>query len=245
MADHSMLHELWECLKDAGGLDGFLSDLQEAQIFHVGRANCLPPPRPSIWQSVRPPFHKVVLEFDGAASDPCTHEIIYAEQMKDGGDGFICWVAQKGLDGVWIFSAAILGFRHGEGDYEFRSDCADTARPGLEAAWTLAAHVFDVLRCVNVETRDEPAPTKLNAKRVARGKVPLFSYKTLSLAVPNIRRASANAGGTHASPRVHLRRGHIRQLSDDRAIWVQPCVVGSKHGLVQKDYRLVAKAAAV
>ena len=51
-----------------------------------------------------------------------------------------------------------------------------------------------------------------------------------------------DGGGTHASPRVHLRRGHIRKIADGRTVWVQACVVGSKHGMVLKDYKLRSAA---
>jgi len=43
--------------------------------------------------------------------------------------------------------------------------------------------------------------------------------------------------GTHASPALHLRRGHARQYSPGLYTWVQPCIVGNKKdGLVHKDY---------
>jgi len=106
------------------------------------------------------------------------------------------------------------------------------------ALWS--AHIFQILHCTNIETKDNPPPLALNKKRIARGKVPLYSFKTLHIKVPNERHTSTPQGGTHASPRVHLRRGHIRRLAPGQDIWVQPCVVGSKHGLVEKDYALVA-----
>ena len=44
-------------------------------------------------------------------------------------------------------------------------------------------------------------------------------------------------GGTHASPRWHIRRGHYRQLPD-RMVPVRECEVGDKtRGGVVKDYR--------
>ncbi len=48
-----------------------------------------------------------------------------------------------------------------------------------------------------------------------------------------------NFGGTHASPRLHLRRGHPRQYAPGKYCWVQPCVVGNKAaGMVHKDYAI-------
>jgi hypothetical protein len=44
------------------------------------------------------------------------------------------------------------------------------------------------------------------------------------------------SGGTHASPRVHLRRGHIRRLPG-KNIWVNATIVGNSDlGVVIKDY---------
>jgi len=40
--------------------------------------------------------------------------------------------------------------------------------------------------------------------------------------------------GTHASPRQHLRRGHIRRLRSGKAIWVRECVVNA-----DKDEKVV------
>ncbi|MCY1306435.1 hypothetical protein D9M70_562970 [compost metagenome] len=159
----------------------------------------------------------------------------------------MCLPAQKLRGGNWVTGYPLQGWLGADGSFDFEAwgSCPDHALESLIGHWRMAAHVFDVLRCVNVATVEHPAPERLNAKREARGKVPLFSFKTLTLAAPNARRPGLVLGGTHASPRVHLRRGHIRQLADGRSVWVQPCVVGSKHGVVHKDYRLVAKVAAV
>lgn len=99
--------------------------------------------------------------------------------------------------------------------------------------------IFAVMACSNVRTRDHQPDAALNKKRAKAGKVPLVSYKTLEIAVPNTRyEGGGPGGGTHASPRVHLRRGHIRKIADGKTVWVQACVVGSKHGMVLKDYKL-------
>jgi hypothetical protein len=44
-------------------------------------------------------------------------------------------------------------------------------------------------------------------------------------------------GGTHASPRLHLRRGHIRHCYTGQYVWVRPTTVGNKRlGIIFKDY---------
>jgi hypothetical protein len=85
-------------------------------------------------------------------------------------------------------------------------------------------------------TFEDNEPHKGQAKmRRALGKGPLFSYKMLTIGKP--KRKSRHLGGTHASPRSHLRRGHYRTSSKGARYWVQPCMVkGETDGFVHKDY---------
>jgi hypothetical protein len=81
-----------------------------------------------------------------------------------------------------------------------------------------------------------------NKMRRARGKMPLFSYKTLTIGKP--KRKSRHLGGTHASPRSHLRRGYFRTSQKGVRHWVQPCMVkGETDGFVHKDYIVEGEAA--
>lgn len=97
--------------------------------------------------------------------------------------------------------------------------------------------LVEVLACANVNTETLPAPKFLNAKRMAKGKVPFFEFKVLTLDLEeNSKSSPKDTRSTHASPRVHLRRGHIRRLPD-RSIFVRAAVVGDKNrGVIMKDY---------
>lgn len=78
-----------------------------------------------------------------------------------------------------------------------------------------------------------------NRMRRARGKVPLFTYKVLTIGKK--KRKARHLGGTHASPRSHLRRGYYRTSKNGLRHWVQPCMVkGETDGFVHKDYRVEA-----
>jgi len=94
-----------------------------------------------------------------------------------------------------------------------------------------------VLNCSNITTADIEAPKFLNKKRREKGKQPFFSYKVLQLCEEKSQQASGMGGGTHVSPRTHLRRGHLRRL-ENKTVWVKPAMVnaGAKHGIVVKDY---------
>jgi hypothetical protein len=98
-----------------------------------------------------------------------------------------------------------------------------------------------VLNCANVGTTTIEPHAALRKKRLASGKQPFFSYKVLQLTGEGRADQSSAAGGTHASPRMHLRRGHLRRLPS-KVIWVRPTMVGasSESGFVVKDYALVA-----
>lgn len=78
--------------------------------------------------------------------------------------------------------------------------------------------------------------TFTNRRKAAKGKPPSYSWRTV--VVPSMLRQRAINGGTHASPRLHERRGHWRNLSDGRKVWVRDCLVGNPDlGVVEKDYR--------
>ena len=85
------------------------------------------------------------------------------------------------------------------------------------------------------------APTKLNRKRERKGKPPLYEYKILRLpGGGGPRKAHGPSQGTHhASPRFHLRRGHLRRLRSGKVTWVRPTSVGDRtRGAVEKAYDL-------
>lgn len=99
-----------------------------------------------------------------------------------------------------------------------------------------------VINCANVTTAEISAPVALNKKRQEKGKQPFFSYKVLQLSDERREAGKGGAGGNHASPRMHLRRGHLRRL-ESKVVWVRPAMVnaGSNTGVVLKDYAVQPK----
>lgn len=101
-----------------------------------------------------------------------------------------------------------------------------------------AVQALASLNCANVRTRLIAPSAALARKRQASGKLPLHSYHVLDLSEDE-NRVRIDGGGTHASPRRHLRRGHIRWLSQERSVFVRSCTVGNPvRGQVMKDYKL-------
>lgn len=121
-----------------------------------------------------------------------------------------------------------------------RTDLPDRDRWGMTDIENEASAVLllmAALSCSNIQTKEMPAPDKLNIKRSKSGKQPFFSYRVLML--DEMAEPKGHAlGGSHASPRVHLRRGHIRRLPG-KQVWVNSSVVGCKElGSVGKSYAM-------
>lgn len=96
-----------------------------------------------------------------------------------------------------------------------------------------------VLACSNAAIDTLEAPARLNLKRTKKGRLPLFEYKVLAIGESGPGRDSSG-GGSHASPRTHVRRAHVRRLKDKNVL-VRSTVVNpnARTGIVQKDYRLL------
>jgi hypothetical protein len=117
-----------------------------------------------------------------------------------------------------------------QADYQFSDDYGDLIDLILETC--------SVVNCSNIIALDLPPINALNKKRIKNGKQPFFTYKVLQLKETTKKKISIGEG-SHASPRTHLRRGHIRRL-EDKTVWVKPAVINgeSTHGVVVKDYAI-------
>lgn len=117
----------------------------------------------------------------------------------------------------------------------------NTAHPDVETTETgmhqlaLLLSAFCLMTTAAFDERVVPAPKSLNKAREAKGKPPLFEHRLITLrpwAKPEVA-----GGGTHASPRLHWRRGHSRRLRSGSYVAVAPCLVGlADRGFVSKDY---------
>lgn len=85
-----------------------------------------------------------------------------------------------------------------------------------------------------------PALRRKYAKAGVRG----WTWHQMTIDLERARAKAPPLGGTHASPRWHIRRGHWRQLADGRRIFVRQCQVGDPaQGGVVKDYIVKGQAA--
>lgn len=102
-----------------------------------------------------------------------------------------------------------------------------------------------MLEAKGVEQRLTPAPKKLNKRRTAAGKPPIGEVREIFIRVGGVSyRTSGEAEiGSHRSPRLHWRRGHVRRLPSGELTHVRPCLVGERVGGEEppaKTYRVLA-----
>lgn len=111
------------------------------------------------------------------------------------------------------------------------SDPANTAATDIFDEVLTPLAVTAILGCSNAGLKTVGQPAKLNKKRIANGKTPLPGYTYISITPPVAKTGSDHQGGSHASPRCHLRRGHIRRYPDSgKQIWVQSTLVNAGAG---------------
>jgi len=99
-----------------------------------------------------------------------------------------------------------------------------------------------ILNSAGVEQKRITPDIAINKRRARRGKGPLKQHTVVYVsdhrAVHEVPRNSS-----HASPRWHMRRGHIRHLQAGETTWVRPCVVGSpSEGIVSHSYKVTKVA---
>jgi len=103
-------------------------------------------------------------------------------------------------------------------------------------------HILLSLENVKVEKRGAPKLSVVGSrsqkkKHKARKS---FDYHVLSINGETWDSPYENVGGGHGGVRSHLRRGHIRRLSNGKTTWVRAAFIrGSKEGFVNKDYEVL------
>jgi hypothetical protein len=101
-----------------------------------------------------------------------------------------------------------------------------------------ATQCFHSLRAgAEMEERREPSPTR--RRKFEKKGVGGFTYHVLKIPRVGIVSSHTSYGGTHASPRFHVRRAHIRKLSSGALTFVRQHFVGdADRGKVDKHYQL-------
>ena len=119
-------------------------------------------------------------------------------------------------------------------DAMYSSDREEWAWADMQDEVLAVLELIEALSCSNV-THEAITARKQNKSQVRKGALPFDEYRMLI--VKNSTKEYQDKGGTHASPREHLRRGHIRNLSNGNRIWINSCVVNAGvGGRINKNY---------
>lgn len=116
------------------------------------------------------------------------------------------------------------------------------------AIMVVVLEVLEALACSNVHAeRNRSTPPAVNARRIRDGKTPLYDDWVLTIDAPTALDEATGeplprgAQSGRASPRQHLRRGHIRiYKATGKRVWINAMVVSAgSDGTVTKTYRLL------
>lgn len=228
-----------ECARDAVAFD--VGDIESLADSGVGfNADLFRLPYEVVWIEGFAPTTKTTVGM------LCTSTRVTPDSFKKKNALFAAAYISSGAKRRWHASVfgllvATPGESSLEVDFEGLSGQRDPAERYVHQRSAMVACLTNFLmavNCVNVEQRLHRPSRFKQQRQKAKKQSPLHSYWTLHIK-KSLKNPGCNGVGTHASPRVHLRRGHIRQYSPGKFTWVQPCVVrGQSPGIVEKDYAL-------
>lgn len=188
----------------------------------------------------RPPFQKCMVVWQGETKNHQLYEALMLVVGDDPKDGIVVSI-WKGPVGQRVRKVPTIIYTVNEGKVMYGD--ADEKDPitqeevhatlGFVCAW------YESLSAGCEAYLAEAKPTFTNKRKIAQGKMPTYEWRTVVIEPAKPR--SESKGGTHASPRLHDRRGHLRKLKNGKKVWVKACKVGKASlGTVFHDYEVRA-----
>ena len=190
----------------------------------------------------RPPFEKCMVVFQGKTTSGKLMEMFMTVVGSDPEEGIVLsvWRAPSGQRPVrsplmvYIVDGGLVRYGPVE-EHEHIDEKEAQMILGFVSAW------YESLSRRCEAYVPSVAKTFTNTRKIAQGKVPTYDWTTVEIepAAPK----KDHHGGTHASPRQHDRRGHIRRLRTGKNVWVKACKVGdASKGFVFHDYKIKESA---
>jgi hypothetical protein len=202
---------------------------------------------------VRLPFPKMTI-ISGERSDGPAKYVTRTSEVQDGTVNFVyCYfLTQKengididlilsNFDKTMVLISTARVFHNGtELEFEFEDDTHKSIEENTALKSTIVALYMMTMGKNNfymsVPTHEEAAT---NRKRISKGKKPLIEFKTAVIEGKKTM-MSSTPHGTHASPRLHWRRGHWRTMTKSgKKTWIAPMEVGDEeNGRIIKTYAI-------
>lgn len=113
----------------------------------------------------------------------------------------------------------------------YGKDYDSVVKAGAEKYVGVLFEFLEALSCDNVSISTHTPAARNNAKRIKKGKLPIYETKILTID-PLAEKTGGVSTGTGKPKRQHLRRGHWRYLKHKR-IWINHQTVGdAKNGII-------------
>lgn len=229
MAEFGAVDELRAALDDAKRIGEQAVCFALGCIDHTVALTAIP-------ELCRLPYQTCWFEAEFQNEDDPTRRVCVGMLCSEEEGGFNAAVFARHTSGWWVLAGVVHADSLQDNEMLVQCPAVDGARRQMHVMTYGVKAFLSALHCTNVRRQEHVPDAKLQKARAKRGKSPLFSYWTLQLDGRCER--GHDHGGTHASPRVHLRRGHPRQYAPGKWTWVQAHAVGNRAaGVVHKDYR--------
>lgn len=187
----------------------------------------------------RPPFEKSLVLYGGQSKTHPYYEVMMLVAGSDPEEGIVVDIT-KGPPGkqetfpplVYVIDEGQIRYGPADENHEVPQDVAELML-SLVAMWLSSMDKGCAVY------RPVVKQTFTNQRKIAQGKPPTYDWITVYIKAKEAR--NEPQGGTHASPRLHDRRGHVRRLRSGKNVWVKPCKVGrAELGCVFHDYEVMA-----
>jgi len=187
----------------------------------------------------RPPFEKSFVVWRGKTKSHASYDVMLMVVGNDPEDGIIVsmW---KGPTGrmpisfppmVYLIDDDVL--RYGPVD-----ENVDLPKDTAELMLAYVGQWMEALSTTAGAYKASVHQSFTNRRKIAAKKMPTYDWTTVKIG-PRAGK-SEHQGGTHASPRLHDRRGHLRRLRSGKTCWVKACKVGdATKGTVFHDYEVM------
>lgn len=210
------------------------AEMQWFDISGADRTDVLPT---TDWlMQYRPPFEKCMVCFRGPTANHANYEMWLMMSGSDPHEG-IALSMRKGPVGQRLRALPEMVYLI-EDDLIKYGPLDDTKPLKEEEARLILGIVIVLYRQLSTGCqtyKPEIQQTFTNRRKIAAGKTPTYDWKTVVIGPKQPK--SEHKGGTHASPRRHDRRGHLRTFKNGKSIWVKPHKVGNAAlGSVFHDY---------
>jgi len=192
----------------------------------------------------RPPFEKSLILWAGPTKTHLNYEMMMLVVGQKPEEGIVIDLS-KGTKGNSVTYPPIVYFLN-DGKIQYRSEKEGVeVNPKVaELMLSVVAKWYDVLDTGCRSYTAKVKQTFTNKRKMALGKLPKFDWKTVVVQTASVQPTVTEFKRvSHASPRLHDRRGHMRRLPNGRTVWVNPCKVGdASKGVIFHDYQVKEQA---